>query len=328
MDTMKPEAPEPVTEPSTPTQTIRRRHGRRRRWPAVVVVLLAGLLALNTITVNNQSEGAKRDIGMLMTVPGGEMQWRVDGHNNNAPTLLLIHGLGESMRVWDPMIPILSHHYQVLRVDLLGFGGSSKPTGNHYSIEQQALRVALLLKQLHVRPAAIVGSSLGGLVAVALAEHSPALVTRLVLIDTPPTTTDLQEPLEDKLLRIPVLGQLSWRLAPNAAIRNALKSAFAPGYHVPTRSLNDFRRTTYDSFTKSDDAVHAFLHHAPIPNRLRAMRAPVLVIFGSRDQLISPTSHNAYTSLPLVHLNILDNAGHSPNWEHPTTIAHLIDTTR
>jgi hypothetical protein len=51
----------------------------------------------------------------------------------------------------------------------------------------------------------------------------------------------------------------------------------------------------------------------------------MLAIFGSRDQLISPASHTAYSGLPNVHVNLIDGAGHSPNWEQPARTADLID---
>jgi pimeloyl-ACP methyl ester carboxylesterase len=86
------------------------------------------------------------------------------------------------------MMPLLDRTHRVIAVDMLGFGGSEKP-GSGYSIEDQAIVIAQALVRLGVRHATVVGHSLGGTVATALAERASALVDRLAIVDqTPPRT--------------------------------------------------------------------------------------------------------------------------------------------
>ncbi len=80
-------------------------------------------------------------------------------------------------------MPRLAREHRVVAVDLLGHGGSEKPSSG-YTIENQANLVAEVLGRLGVRDAEVVGHSLGGTVSVALAQQSPQLVDRVVIVDT------------------------------------------------------------------------------------------------------------------------------------------------
>ena len=90
---------------------------------------------------------------------------------------MLLHCATCSMDWWDNLAPLLEPDHRVIRIDLLGMGGSDKP-GSGYSIDDQASAVAEALAKLHVVGATVVGHSLGGSVAIALAEQSPQLATR------------------------------------------------------------------------------------------------------------------------------------------------------
>ena len=83
------------------------------------------------------------------------------------------------------MVPLLAKRHRVIRIDLLGFGGSEKPKSG-YSMEEQGRLVALALGKLRVQGAVVVGHSMGFDVATALAAESSELVDRLVDIDAAP----------------------------------------------------------------------------------------------------------------------------------------------
>ena len=101
---------------------------------------------------------------------------------------MLLHCYSCSLHWWDQLAPILAENHRVIRIDLLGHGGSQKPSSG-YSIEDQGGLVAGALDQLDVQGAVVVGHSMGFAVAVALAERASQLVDRLVNIDQGPTTT-------------------------------------------------------------------------------------------------------------------------------------------
>lgn len=101
-------------------------------------------------------------------------------------TVVLLHGIGNTSRSWDGMVPMLPKDIRVIAVDLLGFGKSPKPNWVRYDANVQARSlVATLLKLGLTQQVVLVGHSLGALVSVAAAKRYPLLVKRLVLCSPP-----------------------------------------------------------------------------------------------------------------------------------------------
>src|SRR5271167_2647189 len=138
---------------------------RRSIGLIVTLVLVAALLlGINAIVVGGETKLARADIGRIVDLPhGDDLQVREDGPRD-APAIVLLHGFASSLHWWDAITPALASRYHVIRFDLLGNGGSAKPSGG-YSMEHEAQLVAEALNQLGVRRALLVGHSMGGLVA-------------------------------------------------------------------------------------------------------------------------------------------------------------------
>jgi pimeloyl-ACP methyl ester carboxylesterase len=97
------------------------------------------------------------------------------------PPVVLLPATGETAEDWDAVASSLHASRTVYAVSLRGHGPSDWP--GHYSIQAMADDVTGLLPQLEDRPVDLVGHSLGGLVACAIASAHPRLVRRLVLED-------------------------------------------------------------------------------------------------------------------------------------------------
>ncbi|MCB0895034.1 MAG: alpha/beta fold hydrolase [Nocardioides sp.] len=119
-----------------------------------------------------------------MRVPtnGIELSVQEAGSAGGRP-LVLLHALGESAADWDGVVPALMPGRRALAVDLRGHGASDRP-GN-YSLELMRDDVLGLLDALRLASVDLVGHSLGGLVALLVAEAAPSRVDRLVLEDVP-----------------------------------------------------------------------------------------------------------------------------------------------
>jgi pimeloyl-ACP methyl ester carboxylesterase len=95
----------------------------------------------------------------------------------------LVHGVGVNASIWAPQIEALSSEHDVIAYDLLGHGGSALPpsaaTLSHY-VEQ----LHTLLNQLNLPSAAVVGHSMGSLVALGFALDYPERVTRLIALNS------------------------------------------------------------------------------------------------------------------------------------------------
>jgi pimeloyl-ACP methyl ester carboxylesterase len=101
-----------------------------------------------------------------------------------APVVDLIHGLGLTRAIWQWMLPVLAARFRVVSYDLSGHGESARPKGQPV-LRDLSRQLADLLDHLGVAQAAIVGFSLGGMVARRLAQDDPARVRALVILHSP-----------------------------------------------------------------------------------------------------------------------------------------------
>lgn len=212
----------------------------------------------------------------------------------------------------------------MIAVDLLGHGGSEKPSSG-YSIEDQANLVAGVLARLRVRNAEVVGHSLGGPVAIALAERAPQLVDRLMTIDSIPDSSYGDVGFVGELPFKPVLGETLWRIKPDFEIRKGLEIAFAPGFDVPDAFVEDVKQMTYTSYADSHAAYDDYAGEEPLPRRAAALGKPVLAIMGAEEQIANdPRVALAAYRAAGAQTKLIQGAGHSPNVEKPAETAALV----
>ena len=170
-----------------------------------------------------------------------------------------------------------------------------------YGIAEQARRVGAVLHHLGVRRATLVGHSTGGMVATSLAEQRPDLVTAIALIDTGPRTDAfIGETLIGRLLSVPVVGPLLWRLRTDNTIRDAASTAFTREVTIPDQIIADAQGMTYRSVTATSRMSHAFLRER------------------------QPSSAQDHRRVVQARIEILNGVGHTPMYEDPDTTAALL----
>jgi pimeloyl-ACP methyl ester carboxylesterase len=307
------------------------------RWLKILLGVLAGiivLLVLNAVAVSRQTKDAEVNVdgAELVETSYGALQVLDEGDPQGSP-IVLIHCYTCSMNWWGQFAPMLETGHRVIRVDLLGHGGSDKPSEG-YSMENQANAIAEALSELGVTGATVVGHSLGGTVATALAAQSPELATKVVVVDQAPDSSFGDESITQKLGHLPVIGQAMERLvhiAPSSEVRDQYEDAFAPGFNIasgfenPDQVVDDLREMTYTAFDDSAGAEEDYTDEQPLDERLSALQMPVLVIFGAEDQIYdADAALERYAPVPDAQTELIQGAGHSPNVEKPNEVAPLI----
>ena len=239
---------------------------------------------------------------------------------------MLIHGFCAALDWWDEIAPTLAARHRVIRLDLIGHGGTEAPRSG-YEIERQAALVAAVLDAVGVDRVSVVGHSMGGEVAMALLEARPQQVDRIVLIDTPPAEDSVSFDLVTRLYLFPGLGQaLSyWRSDP--ALRRGLAQGFAPGFPVPERFVADARQLTYTAFSRAHEASTAYRRWLPLSERIAKFQPapPLLVIMGALDAIVPVRSAKLYEQVPGARVVVLDGVGHSPMVEAPGKTLDLLE---
>jgi pimeloyl-ACP methyl ester carboxylesterase len=308
------------------------------RWAKITLGVIAGLivlLLLNAIVVSNATKDAyvRNEGARLVDTSNGTLQVLDQGVESGSP-IVLIHCYTCSINWWDDLAPLLERDHRVIRVDLLGHGGSDKP-GAGYSIDDQASAVAEALAKLGVLNATVVGHSLGGSVATALAQQSPRLASRVVIIDQAPEDRTDNESLVQHLSYWPIVGQAMSRLtqvAPESLVRDQYGKAFAPGYKIssgfqnPEQPVDDLRAMTYTAYKQTVDEEKDFVDAAPLDQRLASAQVPLLAIFGAEDQIYDAQEalSRYQQNVPGAQTHLIPGAGHSPNVEKPNQVAPLI----
>ncbi len=107
----------------------------------------------------------------------------VDGPED-APPVLVLHGITASIATWNWLVPLLAPTHRVLRLDFRGHGGSGRAPG-HYDSAGYVSDAVAVCEQVAGRPVIVIGHSLGGVTALGLAQTRPDLVRGLALEDPP-----------------------------------------------------------------------------------------------------------------------------------------------
>ncbi|GAA5017004.1 alpha/beta hydrolase [Actinopolymorpha pittospori] len=260
--------------------------------------------------MKDDAEAAEESV---LPLDDGDIYVCQDGPRD-APVLLLIHGSASSTSSWDLLVPLLTRSHRVICIDLLGHGRSAKPAGVSYETPDQARRVGAALDRLGVKQATVVGHSSGGAAATALAEQRPDLVTALVLINAGPSLDAFLAP------QAGAIEPSRWPPS-DEQLRQFASTGFTADYQIPQELVDELRALDYHAFTAAMQGTSAYLAQRSLPDRLRGLGKPLLVIFGADDRRWRPSSAADYLAVPDARIEMLPGLGHTPILEDPPRTA-------
>ena len=240
----------------------------------------------------------------------------------NGPTIVLLHGYGESLVAWRGVFTRLAEHADVVALDLPGFGLSDKPP-HGYANDSLAARVLKALDALGIRRAVVAGHSLGGGVACAVAAADPGRVSGLVLLD--PAVVGTPSVLPDQSG-----GDTAARLRAAIAEYEALRTRFTSPHdaHWLAESAEARRYLPAD-----DPAYRAALTAALqefdfgwlTPDRAARLTMPKLLIWGEYDPVFTlEEGRRLAAALPGSQLEVIHRSWHRPHEERPDEVAAAI----
>ncbi|NUW40851.1 alpha/beta fold hydrolase [Nonomuraea rhodomycinica] len=247
----------------------------------------------------------------------GDLHVHQDGPRD-APALLLIHGTASWAGSWDLLVPLLTESHRVIRVDLPGHGRSAAPADGGYAPPDQGRRVGEALDRLGVEHAVVAGHSSGGYVATALAERRPDLVTALALVNTGPGMAAFI-PQESG-----AVDPARWPPS-DEQIRLLTATGFSrAGFELPQRFVDHVRGMSFGTFAATMRAPLPYLEQRSLPDRLKVLGKPLLVIFGADDRRWRSSSAADYLVVPDATVELLPGIGHTPIVEDPEATAALL----
>jgi pimeloyl-ACP methyl ester carboxylesterase len=245
----------------------------------------------------------------------------------SGPPMVLLHGIGLSRRTFDPVMPALAAHFDVIAVDMPGFGDSPPvPDGIEPSPVVLAEAVAAFLDELGVATPHLVGNSLGGWVALELAGLRPA------------ASLTLLSPAGLWRRHTPAYARISLRasrwLAENAGgplsrlvdFRLGRLLVFGQSLGRPTRMTPADARlmlATLGECPGFEGSFKATLRRRYL--RGAPLGVPVTVAFGARDRLLLRRQSRHFDQLPPgTRRAELPGCGHVPMGDDPAAVTALI----
>jgi len=142
---------------------------------AVVSVLACiGLLVTAVASAEDKTIASRTE-----EVDGVRLHYLTAGRG---PAVILLHGYGETSRMWKPILPLLAERFTVIAPDLPGIGDSAIPADG-LDMKTAAMRIHALARKLGVEKARVVGHDIGLMVAYAYAAQFPGETEKLVVMD-------------------------------------------------------------------------------------------------------------------------------------------------
>jgi len=231
----------------------------------------------------------------------------------SGPAVLVLHGGGGPLTV-ARFVDAISAHARVIAPIHPGFAGTPRPEG-FASVEQIADAYAALLDRLELRGVLVIGFSIGGWIANALALRAGDRLRGLVLVNGAGIVVD-GEPCADVFSLTPQqLSALSYHDPARFGIDPAaLTDAQKAGMAANMRTLAVYGRAR----DMGDPALRA---------RLSSVRVPVLVVWGDSDRVVTPAYGRAVAaSFPNARLEVIERCGHMPQIEQPARLLELVAT--
>lgn len=235
------------------------------------------------------------------------------------PVLVFSNSLGTDFRIWNEVATLLEDEFRLLLYDKRGHG-LSEATPQPYRMEDHVNDLAALLDHLAISRAAVIGVSVGGMIAQGLAAKRAQLVEALVLCDTAQKigTDDFWE---DRIRAVNERGIRS-------IAEGIMERWFTPAYRTSENPdyvgyLSMLTRQSPDGYA----GTCAALRDADLTQTTKALKMPVLCIVGDQDGSTPPDLVRGLAALiEGAQLEIIENAGHLPCIEQPEKTAELIRT--
>lgn len=241
--------------------------------------------------------------------------------------LVLISGIGYTLWQWHRMVPYLVEHFQVITFDNRGVGQSEKPAGP-YTAQMLAADTAGLLDALGIEKATVVGHSMGGFIAQALALDLPQKVEKLILCSTNfggprhiPVTPEAMKVLSDV------------STDPLTRFKNGLAVSTAPGWAeqnpmiieewVKWRVANPIEPSAYQA--QLAIGLGLLPETAAFEDKLHRLSIPTLILFGAQDKVVPPENASLLAEkIANSKVVIFPNAGHFFPLEIPEAASQAV----
>ena len=290
----------------------------KKSLAGLVVVATAAAVATWVQYRANQAGRANAPEGQFIEVDGVRLHYVERGQG---PAVVLLHGNNVWWRDFQAsgLIDVLARKHRVIAFDRPGFGHSERPRDRFWTPSAQAKLVAAAMASLGVARSAVVGHSMGSLVALALALDHPGRVGTLALLSGYHFPKLRLDAVMMAPVAVPVLGDVMrytvTALSARAMLNRAVKLMFAPN-DVPADFLRVLSREMLlrplQLRANAEDATCMMHSAGELSERLHELRMPITIVAGECDAVVDVEAHSKrlHQALPGSRLVVVPGAGH------------------
>lgn len=300
-----------------------------RKLFAASVILLAGCGYRRHVVVTPVAEPMRRSVVVGADTISYE---RLGDSLSGKPTVVMLHGFGAAMESWSDITPAIAAEFPVVRIDLKGFGMSSKPRDGKYGATDQADVVAGTLRALGVKRAVLAGHSFGGSVTFATylklraAGNSP--IVGIAFID--PGVYDQPLPFFVTAFHSTFTRWLMYTFTTaDWRAETVLRRIYANDSAVTAERVH-----RYAKFMDLPGAHYVFEqtaaqivppNAAELAAQLKTIAVPTLAIWGGDDKVVPlKFGYRMRADVPGAEFHVVPETGHAPQEERPQATAQLL----
>ena len=244
---------------------------------------------------------------------------------DNSPNLILIHGFGNNLHSWRSITPLLSEHYNIFALDLLGFGLSDKPIDYDYSNVNQAKTVGEFADALKLDSFIVGGHSLGGAIGLHVAKNNNK-TKGLILFNPGIINTGVPEFARYINLIFP-FARISAKQFANRAFREQfLKRSYYNPSIVNEQVMDKIMMgSKTEDYLQGTSSMLGKFYTANEAELMDQVSTPTLIVFGIEDRNKSmEEALQLKTGFKNSKLQLIKDAGHYVHEESPALVSESI----
>jgi len=244
---------------------------------------------------------------------------------DNNPNLILIHGFGNNLHSWRSITPLLSEHYNIFALDLLGFGLSDKPTDYDYSNVNQAKTVGEFADALKLDSFIVGGHSLGGAIGLHVAMNNKK-TKGLILFNPGIINTGVPEFARYINLIFP-FARISAKQFANREFREQfLKRSYYNPSIVNEQVMDEIMMgSKTEDYLQGTSSMLGKFYDANEAELMNQVNTPTLIVFGIEDRNKSmEEALQLKTGFKNSKLQLIQDAGHYVHEESPALVSGSI----
>ena len=256
---------------------------------------------------------------MFADINGARIHYERIG--TGVPLILLHAGIADS-RMWEPQMAAFAHHFDVIAPDVRGYGQSDLPA-TEWSPHGDVLG---LMDHLHLKPAHLVGCSIGGGIALDFALDHPERASKLVLVG--PAVGGVEDDPKHKDLFAE--ADAAYETNDFDVMNKADMHIWLDGPYRPKGYVREPLRGLFLEMNRKNLEVDWSLAPTtklmpPAAQRLGEVTAPTLVVVGNKDVApIAEACDLLASSIRGARKAVIKDAAHLPNLEHPDEFNALV----